>query len=108
MPRARRRPRWARRALLSVLLIGAGWAAWTWPDVARLARQRPATTAFIEAYRAGQRALGRPDRVAWAWTPYAAISADLKRAVLVAEDINFFSHHGFELTELRSAVEDAL
>src|SRR5262249_59814465 len=23
-------------------------------------------------------------------------------------DINFFSHHGFELTELRSAVEDAL
>jgi monofunctional biosynthetic peptidoglycan transglycosylase len=28
--------------------------------------------------------------------------------VLVAEDISFFSHHGFELKEMQSAVEDAL
>jgi monofunctional biosynthetic peptidoglycan transglycosylase len=28
--------------------------------------------------------------------------------VLVAEDINFFSHRGFELTELQNALEEAL
>ncbi len=111
MRRARRRSRWRSRALGALLLATAlwvAWEAWTWPDVARLARQRPATTAFIEDYRARQRALGRPDRVAWAWTPYASISADLKRAVLVAEDINFFSHRGFEPAELRNALEEAL
>jgi len=76
--------------------------------VARLARERPATTAFIEQYRARQREAGKPEKVAWIWTPYAAISPNLKRAVLVAEDITFFSHHGFELKEMRNAMEDAL
>jgi len=28
--------------------------------------------------------------------------------VLVAEDVNFFSHHGFALDEMQSALEDAL
>jgi monofunctional biosynthetic peptidoglycan transglycosylase len=89
------------------LLALASWLAyeaWTWPRVAALATRPPRTTAFIERYRAEQRAAGRDDRVAWTWVPYAAISSDLKRAVLVAEDITFFQHHGFELGE----VEDAL
>ncbi len=90
------------------MLGWAGWEYWTWPDVARLARERPATTAFIEEYRARQRAEGKPEKVAWTWTPYAAISPNLKRAVLVAEDISFFSHRGFELKEMRNAMEDAL
>ena len=38
----------------------------------------------------------------------AAISADLKRAVLVAEDINFFSHGGFDFGEVRNALTDAV
>jgi monofunctional biosynthetic peptidoglycan transglycosylase len=46
--------------------------------------------------------------VAWTWTPYSAISPALKRAVLVAEDIGFFSHRGFALDEIHSALEDAL
>ncbi len=46
--------------------------------------------------------------MAWAWTPYSAISPTLKRAVLVAEDIDFFSHHGFALAEMQNALEDAL
>src|SRR4029453_14220522 len=47
-------------------------------------------------------------RVDWAWTPYAAISADLKRAVLVAEDINFFAHRGFDLGEVQNALTEAM
>ena len=111
MPRSRPRRRWGLRLLLLLLAIAVGWLAWealTWPDVARLARDRPVSTAFIDDYRARQRALGKPDRVAWTWTPYPAISSDLKRAVLVAEDVNFFSHHGFELTELQHTLEEAL
>ncbi len=100
-----------RRLLLAALgLVAAwlAWEAWTWPDVRALARRPPATTAFIERYRAAQRAAGRDPHVAWSWVPYAAISPEIKRAVLVAEDIGFFSHHGFAVAEMREALTKAL
>jgi monofunctional biosynthetic peptidoglycan transglycosylase len=109
--RSKPRARWGRRLLWALVLALAAWAGWeavTWPDVSRLARERPATTAFIEDYRARQRALRKPDRVAWVWTPYGAISGDLKRAVLVAEDINFFAHRGFDFGEVQHALTDAV
>ena len=40
--------------------------------------------------------------------PYDAITPDLKRAVLVAEDINFFTHRGFDISAIRGALEDAV
>jgi monofunctional biosynthetic peptidoglycan transglycosylase len=39
--------------------------------------------------------------------PYGAIAPSLKRAVLVAEDVNFFAHRGFDLDEMREAVTEA-
>jgi monofunctional glycosyltransferase len=96
-----------RRLLIVLVLAGLaylGWQAWTWPDVAALASRPPATTAFIERWRAKQRATGRGDRVERAWVPYSRISPHLKRAVLVAEDVNFFSHGGFDLGEIRQAI----
>jgi monofunctional biosynthetic peptidoglycan transglycosylase len=107
----RTRSGWAGRLTVAVMLAAAIWIGvevWTWPSVERLATERPTTTAFIEQYRAQQRRAGRPDRVAWTWTPYAAVTPALKRAVLVAEDINFFSHRGFALDEMQSALEEAL
>src|SRR5690242_2525413 len=107
----RTRAGWTGRlAMLATVAAGiwVGVLIWTWPSVGRLATARPATTAFIEQYRAEQRAAGRPTRVAWTWTPYAAISPALKRAVLVSEAVNFFSHHGFAPYEMQSALEDAL
>src|SRR5512138_3802808 len=95
----RRFRRWIGLFLVCGVLALTGWVAWqawTWPDVGALARRNPSSTAFIDRYRAEQRASHLDDRVAWTWTPYAAISPHLKRAVLVAEDIRFFSHHGFE------------
>jgi monofunctional biosynthetic peptidoglycan transglycosylase len=112
MAPARRRRRHRLRTLLLLLLVAIlvliGYEAWTWPDVAALARRNPPTTAFIERYRAQQRAAHRDDRVARVWAPYAAIAPGLKRAVLVAEDISFFSHHGFDVDEIRDAVNKAV
>ena len=51
MPRKRRRASWALRLVLIVLVGVALWLAWeavNWPDVGRLARERPASTAFID------------------------------------------------------------
>jgi len=109
-----RRRRFARRLGIFVVVVALGvtaWVAWEvrrWPDVGLLTRRNPPSTAFIDRYRADERAHGRDGRVAWTWVPYAAISPQLKRAVLVAEDIGFFRHRGFEPTELRNAVERAL
>jgi monofunctional biosynthetic peptidoglycan transglycosylase len=88
-----------------------GWIAyevWTWPPVGALATRPPRTTAFIERYRADQRAAGQPDRVQWTWVPYAAISGPVKRAVVVAEDIRFFAHPGVDLQEVEDALERAV
>jgi len=111
MPSRRRPRRWLRKlVVLFVLLVAAvvAWEALTWPDVAALARRNPPTTAFIERYRARQRAAGRDDRVQRVWVSQTVIAPNLKRAVLVGEDINFFSHHGFDVGEMRHAVNKAL
>ncbi len=109
---ARRRgaARWRAVAWLGLgaLALWLAYEAWTWPSVSALARRNPTTTAYIGHYRAAQRAAGREGRVAWVWVPYGAVSPHLKRAVLVAEDINFFSHHGFELAEIRQVLEQAI
>jgi monofunctional glycosyltransferase len=108
--RARGRRRVLRWVGLVAVAIAAwlGWEAWTWPDVGALARRAPATTAFIERWRAAQRSAGRDDRVDRRWVSYAAISPSVKLAVLVAEDINFFSHHGFDSGEIRKALGQAV
>jgi len=97
----------ARVAIVAVVAY-LGWEALTWPRVAALAQKIPETTAFIERFKAEQRAAGKSDPPDWRWVPYPAISPHLKRAVLVSEDVNFFGHHGFEVAEIEAAVKDAI
>ena len=110
-PRRRGGRRWLRNTLLLLVValsLVVAWEVWTWPDVGVLARRNPSTTAFIERYRARQRAAGRDDRVQRVWVGHAAVAPGIKRAVLVAEDINFFSHRGFDFAEIRLAVTATL
>ena len=79
----------------------------TWPDVEKLVGSNPRSTAFIERYRDKLRDRGLPDAVDWTWVSYGQISPHLKRAVLVGEDIEFFSHRGFAPNEIRKALADA-
>lgn len=105
-----RRRRWP-LPLLALPAAAALFALWqwaTWPDVARLARENPETTAFIERWRARERAAGRSGEVAWRPVPYARISDELKLAVVVAEDIDFFSHRGFAVAEMKKSISEAL
>lgn len=104
-------PRRKRRIFKILLLLFAAYVAWeavTWPRVSRLAEEPPETTAFIERYRRGSWLGFGPNReVEWKWVSYSRISSNLKRAVLVSEDIRFFGHEGFDEVELRAALEDA-
>ena len=91
-------------------LVALGWITWqwmTWPNVKDLADNNPETTAFIELYRAG----GSPSEnrtIDWRWVPYRDISSHLKRAVIVAEDARFFTHHGFATEAIKAAITEAV
>src|SRR5262245_16013359 len=101
---------WRRVALVCLGLFAAwlGFDALTWPDVAGLGKNVPKTTAFIERYRRGPwMGLGPDRKVEWKWVSGSRISSNLKRAVIVSEDIEFFSHNGFSTREQRAALEDA-
>lgn len=105
--------RWRRAALITaaavafVTVAAAVVTVVIWPDVASLQRTNPATTAFIERYRERQRAADQSEAIAWEWVPWDAISPHLKRAVVSAEDMEFFSHGGFSATEMRAALREA-
>jgi len=95
------------RFLAAALLLYAAFVALTWPDVAKLAHENPPSTAFIERYRATQRRAPASTGLVWTWVPYQRIAPQLKRAVMVGEDINFFHHRGFDAGEIRTALRDA-
>jgi monofunctional biosynthetic peptidoglycan transglycosylase len=107
---SRSRPLWPRLVGLAVLTVLAftAWEASRWPDVRALAARPPASTAFIDRYRAQERQAGRVPRVQWTWVPYGRIAPALKHAVVVAEDASFFSHHGFAPSEIREALDKAV
>ena len=97
--------RWLRYGLIIVtigLLLIASSVIVTWPDVTALATSNPHTTAFIEQARA------RGEGIEWHWVSSEAIATDLKKAVLVAEDLSFFAHSGFDTYEIRVAARDAV
>ena len=92
-------------------LLGVSFGAWllyTWPDIDRLRDTNPPTTAFIQRYLERQRGLGQAGVVQWQWVPLESISPHLPRAVVAAEDMEFFSHEGFSRSEVRAAVAEAL
>lgn len=91
--------------LVAVALVAAGLALLPLlglPDPGELSTLRPSTTAYMQRYT--ERTGREPN---WHWVPTSQISPSLKRAVLVSEDINFFSHDGFDQGEIGAALKQA-
>ena len=101
---------WKQIALAApaLLFLSLCYLYLTLPDVRSLATTNPATTAFMELRAAEARAAGRTPRRVQRWVPYARISNNLKRAVLVAEDARFWRHEGVDYDELRESIETNL
>ena len=82
-----------------------GYVYLTLPDVRALATVNPTSTAFMRLRAEEAAAEGRELRHAHRWVPYARISSNLQRAVLVAEDSRFWEHEGIDLEEIRKSIE---
>ena len=96
------------RAILALFAIGFGCAAFIYlalPDVRALRSSNPASTAFIDLRAREARARGEQPRRIQRWVPYARISSNLKRAVLVTEDSRFWTHEGIDFDELKESME---
>lgn len=94
-----------------LLIVFLGIAAWLlfevvrFPDVTELIDAPPKTTAFMEQRKKQLRADGKSDALQWRWVPYARISSNLRRGVLVAEDNSFYEHEGVDTKGMREALE---
>jgi monofunctional biosynthetic peptidoglycan transglycosylase len=93
-------------ALVALLiLVYQAWLAlhiWYWTD------HNPATTAFMESRLHELQAQNPDARLAQQWVPYPNISAQLKRALIVAEDAKFLDHDGFDWEGIQNAYEKNL
>lgn len=89
-----------------VLFAAVQWL--TWPDAAALATAPPTSTAFLDTYRRRQSDTGNDTSVAWQWVAWDRISVHAKRAVVAAEDMEFFTHNGFSSSEMAVALREAL
>src|SRR5262245_44732686 len=75
------------------------------PDVARLQKKNPKTTALIELRIKQARKAKTPFTTQMIWRDFDDISPHLVHAVLLAEDDRFYDHHGFDLNEIWEAVK---
>jgi monofunctional glycosyltransferase len=97
-----------KRILLIAVAVLAAWLAYeliAFPDVAALAEERPKTTAFMERRKKELRKQGKSDELKWTWVSYGRISPYLRRAVLVAEDNEFYDHQGVDTKAMKEAFE---
>ena len=92
-------------ALLALAFAGAAYLYLSLPDVRGLRTRNPDTTAFIELRMREARSKGLPPRRVQTWVPYGRISANLKRAVLVAEDAGFWQHEGVDFEQMKESIE---
>jgi monofunctional biosynthetic peptidoglycan transglycosylase len=63
----------------------------------------PTSTAFMDARLHAARAVAPGARLKHAWVPYPRISANLKRAIVAAEDAKFLDHDGFDWEAIQKA-----
>jgi monofunctional biosynthetic peptidoglycan transglycosylase len=97
--------RWLARglaALLALAVLVHAWYAvqilwWRWNPVGE--------TSFM-SYRMDElRAKNPKAQLRYQWVPYERISANLKRAMVAAEDAKFVDHEGFDWEGIQRAIE---
>jgi len=76
-----------------------------YPDIGRLKKENPKKTSFIEYREKEWKEKGKKVTVQKIWVPLSQISPYLVKAVIIAEDDKFWSHHGFDLDAIQKALE---
>ena len=77
---------------------------WFFGNIVYLSHNDPGSTAFMERRLEILRAKKPGAQLRRTWVPYERISAQLKRAVVAAEDAKFLDHEGFDWEAIQKAM----
>jgi monofunctional biosynthetic peptidoglycan transglycosylase len=77
---------------------------WYFGNILHLSHYDPGSTAFMESRLEALRAKNPGVKLRHTWVPYERISAQLKRAVVAAEDAKFLDHEGFDWEAIQKAM----
>ncbi len=97
--------RWLWRVLLLLVVIDIAYIASLWPAWADFAEGPIPSSAFISKYRAESVLDSQLPALRWKPIGFSRLPKSLKRAVIVAEDARFYSHHGIDFEAMREVME---
>ena len=96
---------WGKRLLAALLLLLLLWQGWYLGWVLVWKFVNPNMTRFMEIRLEELQAKKPRAELRHQWQPYDAISPQLKRAVIAAEDDKFVDHEGFDWEGMQKALE---
>ena len=97
--------RWTAWLLLGLVAVFVAVQLWFLAHVLYWRGHNPSTTSFMNARIEAQRAKNPNARISHIWVEYNAISVNLKRAIIAAEDDKFIDHEGFDWDGIQRAME---
>jgi len=81
---------------------------WLMSHVLYWKHNNPPSSAFMQSQLEILREHNPNASLRHTWVPYRKISADMKRAIIVAEDDKFIDHHGFDYQSIQNAFKKNL
>ncbi|WP_298436273.1 transglycosylase domain-containing protein [Geobacter sp.] len=88
---------------IAIYVISIGVALYRLPPVAALADRRANLTIQVKDWRGRLHPFVVGPQNPW-WTPLESIPPEMKWAVVVAEDANFYRHEGIDVKALKNAI----
>jgi monofunctional glycosyltransferase len=99
--------KWLAAIVLGGILLYAAWigvALYRLPPVAGLAERRMNLTIQVKDWQGKLHPFVVGPQNAW-WTTSESIPPEMKWAVIVAEDANFYRHEGIDVTAIKNAIK---
>jgi monofunctional biosynthetic peptidoglycan transglycosylase len=90
--------------ILFAFLTGTGYY-FVFPDISKMKKENPKKTSFMEYREKEWKSKGKKLNIRKKWVPLSNISPYLIKAVIIAEDDKFWSHHGFDVEAMQKALE---
>lgn len=100
----RRYLRWTWRLALVLLALDLFYLIHIWPDWEQFGQGPVSKSRFIQTYEVRRQTDRSLPALQWQPVPLSAIPKQVQRAVIVAEDARFYSHHGIDLIAFREAM----
>lgn len=91
--------------LALITIVGFVGFYFVYPDVSKLKKENPKKTSFMEYRESQWRSKGRKLNIQKKWVSLSNTSPYLAKAILIAEDDKFWSHHGFDVDAIQKALE---